>query len=129
MFRTVCLLFLVIKGCGGDETISGQSSGTDIWELSSFRGHDVTVPITITFPQKGQIAGRAPCNRYSAKQGAPLPWFEVETILSTKMACPELDLETAYFKALKSATLAEIQGDIFILSTENATLLTYRNSR
>ena len=46
---------------------------------------------TITFPEEGEIEGEAPCNRWSATQSVPYPWFEAGPIAATKRACPALE--------------------------------------
>lgn len=82
--------------------------------------------VTLTFPEKGKIAGRAPCNRYFGTQTKPLPWFETGPIASTKMACPHLDEETQYFHALEKSTLAEVSKTTLILSSDAGPLLTFK---
>jgi heat shock protein HslJ len=74
------------------------------------------VQATISFPRPGQIAGQATCNRCSAVQAAPYPWFLAESIGATGMACPELDAEQDFLGALATMTFAEIAGDTLILS-------------
>ena len=116
---------LVLTACQKDETISGQSTPTDTWQLSQMNGKPITAEISLTFPEKGRIAGRAPCNTYFASQTAPLPWFEVSAIASTKRACPELKLEGDYFQALESMTLIERTGTTLLLSNDADQSLEY----
>ena len=125
MYRTFllaisCALFLF--ACQKDETISGLTSPTETWHLTSLNGTVISEPVTLTFPEKGRIAGQAPCNSYFATQTAPLPWFEVGPIGATKRACPSLALEGRYFQALAAANLIERQGDVLLLSGEGVTL-------
>ncbi len=116
---------LVLTACQKDETISGQSTPNDAWQLSQMNGKSVSAEITLTFPEKGRIAGRAPCNTYFASQTAPLPWFEVSAIASTKRACPELELEGDYFETLESMTLIERTGTTLLLSNDTDQSLEY----
>ena len=88
-------------------------------------GNPIAAEITLTFPEQGRIAGRAPCNNYFASQTAPLPWFEVTAIASTKRACPELELEEVYFQALESMTLIERTGTNLLLSNDAVQSLEY----
>jgi heat shock protein HslJ len=46
----------------------------------------------------------------------PYPWFDAGPIASTRLACPALDAEVAFFAALGQATLIEVGGDTLILS-------------
>lgn len=117
---------LALTVCQKDETISGQSTPTDTWQLSQMNGKTISAEITLTFPEKGRIAGRAPCNTYFASQTAPLPWFEVTAIASTKRACPELELEGRYFNALESMTLIERTGSALLLSNDSNQSLEYK---
>ena len=120
------IIAIALTACQKDETISGQSTPTDTWQLSQMNGKAIAADITLTFPEKGRIAGRAPCNTYFASQTAPLPWFEVTAIASTKRACPEPELEEVYFQALESMTLIERTGPTLLLSNDSNQSLEYR---
>ena len=72
---------------------------------------------TLVFPAPGQVAGEAPCNRFSGNQSAPYPWFDLGPLAVTRRACPELTAEAAYFAALDRMTLVEVTGQTLILST------------
>lgn len=112
--------------CQADETISGYAYPDAIWMLNDLNGQSPKSEITLTFPEKGKIAGRAPCNRYFGTQSKPLPWFKTGPIASTKMACPNLAEESKYFTALDTATLAEVSATTLILSNETGPILTYK---
>ena len=129
MLRIICIALLALTGCRADQTVSAQTVPSDVWRLVMMDGKSVSTPITLEFPEKGRITGRAPCNRYFAQQIAPLPWFKVDAIGATRMACEQMDLESEYFDALSRATLAEIQGDTLLLGTENGTILRYRRAK
>ncbi len=111
-----------MKASGKDETISGYATPGVTWTLSELGGAPYPTRATLTFPpEEGQIAGKAPpCNSYSATQSAPYPWFEAGgPVAATKRACPDLPAETAFFDALARVTLAEVAGEVLILSTED----------
>lgn len=129
MLRIICIALLALTGCRADQTVSAQTVPSDVWRLVMMDGKGVSAPITLEFPEEGRITGRAPCNRYFAQQTAPLPWFKVDAIGATRMACEQMDLESEYFDALSRATLAEIQGDTLLLGTENGTILRYRRAK
>ncbi|MEM7438119.1 MAG: META domain-containing protein [Pseudomonadota bacterium] len=124
------LLFanLSLASCGPDETISGQVAPEEVFVLERLAGTPVTTRITITFPEKGQVAGQAPCNRYFAAQKAPLPWFELGPIGATKRACPELKLEARYLRLLATMSLIERAGDVLILNNDADQMLEFRRT-
>jgi heat shock protein HslJ len=125
----IALLFalsLSLGACLKDESITGQVSPAETWHLTALNGTAMTVDITLTFPQKGQIAGSAPCNRYFARQSAPLPWFNLGPIGATRRACPDLGLETLYFETLASMILIERLGNTLLLKSETDASLEYK---
>ncbi len=118
MLRLALISSLALTACPKDETVSGQTDPSDIWLLQTLNGDAISTRITLTFPEKGKIAGDAPCNSYFATQSAPLPWFETGPIGTTKRACPELALESLYFQTLGAMTLIEVQADTLALSND-----------
>ena len=108
-----------------DETISGYAA-YDRYVLTEIIGQAVIGDVTIDFSEEGRVSGQGPCNRYFAEQLAPLPWFELGPIGSTKMACPHLEFETQYFTALMRARFAEALGDVLTLSDENGVILSFK---
>jgi heat shock protein HslJ len=113
---------LLISACLKDETISGLTSSSEIWHLTSLNGTEISTEVTLSFPEKGRIAGQAPCNSYSAAQTAPLPWFEAGPIVATRRACRNLALESRYFAALSKATQIERAGDTLLISADGTNL-------
>jgi len=118
--------FIFVKAAGKDETISGYATPGVTWTLSELSGTPYPARATLTFPEEGRIAGKAPCNDYSATQNAPYPWFEAGPVAATKRACPDLPAETAFFDALARVTLAEVAGEVLILSTEDGFEMVFR---
>ena len=115
----VIALFLGLWSCGQDETISGYADRTATYRLSELNGQTFAADASISFPEKGRIEGRGPCNTYTAQQSAPYPWIDIGPIAATKMACPELERETAFFAALDAAAFAEVGPDLLILSNDD----------
>lgn len=112
------LIALALTGCKSDETISGYTDANAVWTLTEVNNTAFTARATITFPAEGKVSGKAPCNSYSSSQTVPLPWFKLGPILSTKMACADLAAEQIFFTNLGAASLAEVRGNILILSNE-----------
>lgn len=119
-------LLFALPNCAGDETISGYADSTASYTLTDIDGAAFAARATIRFPEEGRIEGEAPCNTYSGPQSAPYPWFSTGPLRVTRMACPDLQAETVFFAALSEMTLAEVQGDILILSNEVGREMTFR---
>ncbi|MET4102213.1 heat shock protein HslJ [Roseovarius sp. MBR-78] len=125
--RTALLLIAMsLLGYCKDETVSGHGGQAAVWGLVSIDGTPVTARATLSFPEEGVIAGEAPCNRYSAQQTVPYPWFRAERIIYTRRACPELDAETRFLGALAEMTLVEVAGDTLVLSNDAGREMLFR---
>lgn len=119
--KSICILtlsLLALSACK-DETLSGYAPEKTTWVWQELDGQPAPARATLRLPEQGQVTGQAPCNSYSARQTVPYPWFKVETIAVTKMACSDLQAETEFFKALTQMTLAEVAGDTLLLSNED----------
>lgn len=121
--------FVFMKASGRDETISGYADPDVTWTLIELGGAPFKARATISFPEEGRIAGEAPCNSYRATQSAPYPWFEAGAIAATRRACPELAAEAAFFDALARVTLAEVAGEVLILSAEDGFEMVFHAQR
>jgi heat shock protein HslJ len=117
MKKQLLISTLILSACAS-ETIFNQTDSSEVWVLQSLNTKTVPAKITLTFPEKGQISGQAPCNHYSARQKAPLPWFEAGPIRATRRACDKLALEQSYFEALSSMTLIERKAGFLLLTNE-----------
>jgi heat shock protein HslJ len=126
MHTALLLIAMSILGYWKDETVSGHGGADATWLLHSIDGTPFPSRATLTFPEEGVIAGEAPCNRYSARQTVPYPWFAAERIISTKRACPDLDSETRFLRALGDMSLAEIAGSTLILSNDAGREMVFR---
>jgi len=114
------LVFSVIGlgQCSADETVAGYGGAEQVWTLTELDGTQFSKTATLSFPERGKIAGQAPCNRYFATMDAPYPWFEAGPIGATRMACPDLDAETLFLSALSEMTQSEVSGDTLVLRND-----------
>ncbi|MGR3760782.1 META domain-containing protein [Roseobacteraceae bacterium NS-SX3] len=110
-------LLLPLTACG-DETVAGYGASGKVWKLAEIDGAGFPAAATLSFPQRGRIAGTAPCNNFSGAMTAPYPWFEAETLAVTRRACADLDAEAAFLAALQDMREAEVLGDVLILRNE-----------
>ncbi|WP_458791842.1 META domain-containing protein [Yoonia sp. MH D7] len=115
MLRAILLLVL-LAACWGDESVSAYAPFDGDYAMVSLDGAPFGGVATINVSQVGKVTGRAPCNSYFADQLTDYPWFEVGPIGATRMACPDLPLESAFFAALGDMTLAEAHKATLILS-------------
>jgi len=109
-----------------DETVSGYALRGESYVLQSVGNTSANSRLVIILPGEGRIEGEGPCNRFSARQTAPYPWFAVEGLVSTKRACPALAEETAYLEALAAMTLAEASGPLLILTDDTGREMVFR---
>lgn len=112
------LLLIALLGldmCEQDETVAGYGTADQLWQLTELDGAAFAARATLRFPEPGQIAGEAPCNRYSGTMTTPYPWFDAGQVISTRRACPDLEAEDAFLGALSAMTEAEVTGDTLIL--------------
>ncbi|WP_456388328.1 META domain-containing protein [Profundibacter sp.] len=122
------LIPLALMACKYDESISGYTDADATWTLVELDGKLFPARATIAFPAKGKVTGRAPCNSYTATQSVPLPWFKLEHINSTKMACDGLGSEQIYFDALGEMTLAETLANTMILTSDSGREMVFKTT-
>lgn len=115
----------MLGACQGDETVRAYGGADRVWVLTELDGRPFPGRATLTFPDIGQVAGDAPCNRYSASMTVPYPWFETGPIAVTRRTCPDLAAETAFLEALSATTLSEVAGDTLILSNTDGLSLVF----
>ncbi|WP_342665583.1 META domain-containing protein [Leisingera aquimarina] len=117
MLRSILICLLVLaSACTGDETLSAYGAADKTWRLSSIDNAAFPAIARLAFPEPGKITGHTPCNSFQGAQTAPYPWFSAEAFTVTRAACPELALETEFLQSLQTMTLAEVSGDVLILS-------------
>ena len=114
--------------CDADETVSAYGAADQVWVLTELDGVTFSARATLTFPETGKIAGEGPCNRYSGVMTTPYPWFDAGQVVSTRMACPDLAAESAFFASLSGATQSEVAGDILILRNDAGDEMVFKAS-
>ena len=114
--RFIAALFL-ISACESDESLAAYGAQGE-WQLTQINEQTFEAKATISFSANGEVAGSAPCNSYRAQQTAPYPWFALTPIMATKRVCADLAAEQEYLAALRDMTLAEVSGDVLILSND-----------
>jgi len=98
------------------------------WVLVEQNGAPFAQRATLVFAADGQISGQAPCNRFYFTNSASLPRFETGPIAATRMACPELESEEAFFEALQGMRTGEIQGNVLVLRNPTGDEMVFKAS-
>lgn len=101
------------------DTTTGYGNLTGEFRLVEIDGTTFAAEAVIAFARGGMIRGQGPCNAFGAPQTGEWPAFNVDFIRGTKMACPDLDAEQAFFDALTRMERATLDGSVLTLS--NAT--------
>ena len=128
MIRLIAAFALLFgTACVGDESLAKYGDSGKVWSLSEIDGAAFGALATMEFDEAGWIKGQAPCNRYSVQQKAPYPWFEVGPTMATKMACPDLAAENAFFTALSAMTLSEVGNTTLILSNDAGRTMVFKS--
>lgn len=108
---------LSLAACVSPAMSESEIVGVD-WHLVGLEGQKPGWTASIRF-EGDKVAGKAPCNSWFGRNGADLPAVQIGTIGATRMACPDLAAETAYFEALKAMQRAELdQGHLYLIGPE-----------
>ena len=127
MIRSFAIFGLLLgSACAEDESLAKYGAAGKVWTLSEIDSAPFAARATMEFGEDGEVSGQAPCNRYSTKQTEPYPWFKVGPTMSTKMACPDLELESAFFQALGEKSLSEVSETTLILSNDAGRTMVFK---
>lgn len=100
------------------------------WQLMEMAEKDVTDKLTdrvnISFDAEGKVSGQAPCNRYFAGWKQNGQQLSIDKIGATKMACPLLQQEQAFFAQLTKVNNFEIRQTILLLKQGDEILLSFK---
>lgn len=114
--RLPILSVAVLAACVAP-ALADEISGTD-WHLVGLEGQKVEWQASLRL-DGDKVSGKAPCNRYFGTNAATLPEISFGGMGATKMACPDLAAEDAYFSALQAMQRAELdQGHLFLIGPE-----------
>lgn len=105
------VLLAVIPALAGAQSYTGTT-----WRLLAIDGTLVEARSTLRIDVDNVLAGAAPCNRWQAMNGQPLPALQLGAIRSTRMACDQMAAETVFFNALALMTTVEQVGESLILT-------------
>jgi heat shock protein HslJ len=95
------------------------------WKLVALNGTPFAARATATLTEDGRITGQAPCNAFNASYAGRWPDLRFDAVASTRMACPDLAAETAFFAALDKVDHAELLQDALLLTGPDKTVLRF----
>jgi heat shock protein HslJ len=108
---------LSLAACVTPAMSQAEIEGID-WHLVGLEGQTVSWSASLRFDGEA-VAGKAPCNSWGARTGASLPEVSIAAIRATRMACPDLAAESAFFAALEAMQRAELdQGHLYLIGPE-----------
>jgi heat shock protein HslJ len=114
--RLSLLSFAALAACVSP-ALSDNIAGID-WHLVGLEGQEVAWTASLRFDGE-KVTGKAPCNRFFGTNGAALPEVSFGAMGATKMACPDLAAEDAFFDALSAMQRAELdQGHLYLIGPE-----------
>ncbi|MFP8967569.1 META domain-containing protein [Pokkaliibacter sp. CJK22405] len=105
--------------------------GTD-WQLYQVLDQPVTVettrPLSIQFATQGnQVSGYSGCNRFSGTYSLYGGRMSFEPLISTKMACRDMNTEQRYMDALSSVRSWEAKGtELWLMNADQQPLLRFK---
>ncbi len=109
------LAAILFTGCCNCNKKSAYPFQETVWQLTQLNGKTVKSDnnFTIAFLNTGRVTGKGACNTFFG------PWesargsgngIKIGQIASTMMACPDMDTESAFFKALENITEYRTEG-------------------
>ncbi|MFN5515460.1 MAG: META domain-containing protein [Cyanobacteriota bacterium] len=107
------------------DTTPDASLTNTYWKLTELRGRPISPGAEqkreihlILQTQNNRVQGFAGCNRFQGEYTLEekTGYLRFSPLMTTKMACPALNLETEFLKALEMADSFSIKGDSFTLN-------------
>ncbi len=123
-------LTTVVSARSKDDSATVDLDGTS-WVLSQIGSTTPTRDsnVTLTFAS-GKASGNATCNRFSGAYEVEGTGLSFGPLMTTMMACPDLDQETDYLAALALVTSYRVaQDQLHLLDSEGTTVLAYEPQR
>lgn len=99
-----------------DETVRAPDLSNMDWQLVEVDGKPPEWSATINLGEPGRISGQAPCNRYFGPLTHEGERFKVGNLAATKMACPQMQGEAAFFALIAGVEKAEKLPGLLILT-------------
>jgi len=102
------------------------------WKLNSIDGKDVDSDFAAKMPTlqfnfaNNKVFGTAGCNDYSADFTLANNVLEIKPMITTRMACDDMDGETKYVKAFTGRVDADMENGMLVLRKDNKEIMTFK---
>lgn len=109
-----------------------NSDLTGVWTLQSIDGKDVDSGFATKIPtlefnfMNNRLAGSAGCNNYTAPFSLSNNVLEINPLVTTRMACDDMDGETKFVKAFTGRVDADIENGVLVLRKDNKEIMTFK---
>lgn len=94
-----------------------------VWQLTELDGEKVNAVdnYEITFLADGRVVGIGECNRFFGKYEifSEAGSIKISPVGSTMMACPNMELETQFFRQLEKIHLYQFEADNLYMFIDN----------
>lgn len=126
MLRRILLALAAALSLSLPAVADGESLATlagTSWRLTQLDGEPVAPDVTATLViSADSIGGNGGCNTYGGNVAATPTGIDITEVISTLMACDDLEQEQAFLAALEAAdAFAMVAGNLRLL--ENGTVL------
>lgn len=101
------------------------------WKLNSIDGKEVKSDFAAKTPTlefsfgDNRLSGNAGCNNYNAPFTLSNNVLEVQPLVTTRMACDNLDGETKFVKAFTGRMDIDIENNMLVLRKDNKEVMTF----
>ena len=103
-----------------------------VWHLIQFQGETIENDdmFDIFFAADGSVKGIGACNRFFGTYKVPNPngVISISDIASTKMTCPDIDLETRFLNTLQDVHLYQLDDKCLYLFVNNKIVAVFEPS-
>jgi heat shock protein HslJ len=96
-----------------------------VWQLTHLNGAAFTARATLTYLPDGTVQGQGPCNTYAGQLVAPPPAWALGPLRTTRIACDDLQAETAFFAAMAAMTAVNQTTDRLTLSGPDGAVMVF----
>ena len=121
---------LALAACEPTTPPAGTAPGEDRgfipggnYVLVGMDGQTVPLRNVTLLVEENRLSGQGPCNGYSATNNAELPAISLSPIISTKMACKDIELENRFLSVLQQSTAVDFYGGVLRIKSPSTWLI------
>lgn len=92
------------------------------WKLTELDGKPFAARAVATLTEDGRIVGDGPCNAFTAAYSGHWPDLRFHPVANSRLSCPDIAAETAFFAALVKVEHGAHDGDALVFTGPGASL-------